>query len=153
MKRSQHNRIQLYHVEKYIIGCPFWDEALQEYATVDEGSVIHWTSEDKKETFYKRYFPDDIPDEWTKEEKDRSHGDGILGAEESITFFGYASRFFSKSSRLYWCTFDSCIRQLKEMSFDDAFPQCMIVDSPISTEIDLHLLQPVRKIKRILSSS
>jgi hypothetical protein len=153
MKRLQHNRIQLYHVEKYIIGCPFWDEALQEYATVDEGSVIHWTSEDKKEAFYVRYFPDDIPDEWNKEEKDRSHGDGILGSEESVTFFGYASRFFSKSSRLYWCTFDSCMCRLKEISFDEAFPQCMMTNHPISNEIDIRQLQPVRKIKRILSSS
>jgi hypothetical protein len=153
MKRSQHNRIQLYHVEKYMMGCPFWDEALSPYAEVDEGGVVHWKSEDKKEEFYHSYFPDDIPDEWTKEEKDRSHGDGILGSEESVSFFGYASRFFSRPSRLYWCPFDSCIRRLKEMPFDEAFPSCMITKTPIQNSINPILLHPVRKIKRTLTSS
>ena len=153
MKRSLHNRIQLYHVEKYIIGCPFWDDALQHYADIDDSGLIHWKSDDKKEEFYQDYFPDDIPDEWTQEEKDRSHGNGVLGTEETVTFFCYASRFFSKLSRLYWCSFDKGIRKLKEISFDEPFPECMIPQDSNSDVINTDLLQPVCKVKRIVLSS
>ena len=147
-KRSQHNQIQLHHVEKYIIGCPFWDEALELYAVLDDNGIILWKSEDDRESFYQCYFPDDIPDEWTKEEKDRSHGEGVLGKEESCTFFGYCSRFLSKPSRLYWTSFDSLLRSLKAIPFENPFPQCMI--RPICIQMnDISLLQPVRKIKRI----
>jgi hypothetical protein len=153
MKRSQHNRIQLHHVEKYMVGCPFWDEALQEYARVEECGTIVWNSEDEKETFYLRYFPDDIPDEWTKEEKEQSHGEGVLGIDETCTIFGYASRFLSKIGRLCWGSFDSYIHLLKQIPYDQPFPQCMMDTLIKRGDINLVLLQPVHKMKRIVSSS
>lgn len=150
-KYSQHNRIQLHHVEKYIIGCAFWEEALISYASIDEVGNIVWNSEEDREAFYVRYFPDDIPDEWTKEEKDRSHGEGVLGEEESCTFYGFCSRFLSKPSRLYWSSFESFLQFLKTVPFDEPFPQCMV--QPICIQIeDISLLRPVRKIKKIALS-
>jgi hypothetical protein len=84
--------------ETHLIGCPFWEEALSEYAMIDEGGV-HWNSE---EEFYHRYFPDDLPDEWTKAEKERSHGDGLLAPHETVHLGKYARRFLSQCARLAW---------------------------------------------------
>jgi hypothetical protein len=83
--------------ETHLIGCPFWEEALSEYAIIDNG--IHWNSE---EEFYHRYFPDDLPDEWTKAEKERSHGDGLLAPQETVHLGKYARRFLSQCARLAW---------------------------------------------------
>ena len=84
--------------ETHLIGCPFWEEALSEYAIID-AATIHWNSE---EQFYHRYFPDDLPDEWTKAEKERSHGDGLLAPQETVHLGKYARRFLSQYARLAW---------------------------------------------------
>ena len=81
-----------------MIGCPFWEEALSKYAIID-AATIHWNSE---EEFYHRYFPDDLPDEWTKAEKERSHGDGLLAPQETVHLGKYARRFLSQCARLAW---------------------------------------------------
>lgn len=86
--------------ETHLIGCPFWEEALSEYAVIDEG--VHWNSDDTMEQFYHRYFPDDLPDEWTKAEKERSHGDGLLAPQETVHLGKYARRFLSQCARLAW---------------------------------------------------
>jgi hypothetical protein len=54
------------------------------------------------EQFYHRYFPDDLPDEWTKAEKERSHGDGLLAPHETVHLGKYARRFLSQCARLAW---------------------------------------------------
>ena len=110
---SQYNVGQLHHVEKYLIGCPFWDEALVDYATVEESGVIQWQSEDAMEDFYDKYFPDDIPDEWTKNDKEVSHGSGVLGPDESVTFWKYAIHFLSRRARLAWGTTRRMLRRLE----------------------------------------
>jgi len=72
-------------------GCPFWEEH-------------RWTTEDEREAFYDRFFPDDPPDEWTLAEQQRSHGDGILapGDVTRCTMEKYARLFLSQPSRLAW---------------------------------------------------
>jgi hypothetical protein len=90
--------------ETHLIGCPFWEEAISEYALID-GLLIHWNSdpgEPSVEQFYDRYFPDDLPDEWTKAEKERSHGDGLLAPHETVHLGKYARRFLSQCARLAW---------------------------------------------------
>ena len=46
--------------------------------TMDEptGSVI-FPDDDTLEQFFDTYFPDDIPDEWSKEDQLKSHGRGV----------------------------------------------------------------------------
>jgi hypothetical protein len=53
-----------------------------------------WESDDQKEHFYDTYFPDDIPDEWSKEERGKSHGYGCLIGDEVPNFEKYARRWF-----------------------------------------------------------
>jgi hypothetical protein len=100
MRWAQSTVSQLNDIEPYMIGCPFWEEAISEYGTIE--STILWNSDDDREAFYQRYFPDDIPDEWTKSEKAKSHGEGILGPKESLTMVKYARSYLSKLSRFAW---------------------------------------------------
>jgi len=50
----------------------FWDSVAELYGgweAVQKDAVM-------REAFYEKYFPDDIPDEWSKEERAKSHGPG-----------------------------------------------------------------------------
>jgi len=100
MRWTQSTVSHLNNIEPHLIGCPFWEEAVFEYGTID--STILWNSDKDREAFYQRYFPDDIPDEWTKSEKAKSHGEGILGPNESLTMVKYARNYLSKWSRFAW---------------------------------------------------
>jgi len=76
-----------------IQGCPFWDEARAAYElSTDEG----------REAFYDRYVPDPIPDEWSKEEKEKSHGGGVLGPTESLSLAKFSRLYLSHDARLAW---------------------------------------------------
>lgn len=102
MSWSQDNTVELNHVEKYMC-CPFWDEVIGNYKRNGE-----WVSEDAEEAFYEEYFPDDIPDEWTRADKEKSHGKGLLKPgkglqpEETMTLAKYAKIHFTKPCRLAW---------------------------------------------------
>lgn len=64
-------------------GCRFWRLALEEAGvTVDEDTqAIAFPDDDAIEAFYQRYFPDDIPDEWSAEDQAKSHGRGCQDSE------------------------------------------------------------------------
>ena len=78
---SGHLVSQLHDVEKGIKGCPFWDDVLNEKDT---------------DTFYNTYFPDDIPDEWSAKDKEKSHR---IHKVESTMIQRYA---LTKPCRLNW---------------------------------------------------
>jgi hypothetical protein len=40
-----------------------------------------FATEDDFEAFYEEFFPDDIPDEWTAEEREKSHKGGVSSSE------------------------------------------------------------------------
>ena len=42
-----------------------------------------WETDDEKEEFYDTYFPADIPDEWSREDQEKSHGAPGFGTVES----------------------------------------------------------------------
>lgn len=142
MKWSQHNLVQLYQVEMYLMGCPFWDTALSEYAIIENDKII-WNSEETRCAFYQRYFPDDIPDEWTLAEKKKSHGDGVLGPTEQVTLCKYARSNFSSLSRLAWGSGAAALIALGKRSVDD----CALTNVVCSRvfPLDMRLLAPVHK--------
>ena len=51
-------------------GCTFWKEVMME-------SGGHFKDDDSLEKFYATYFPDDIPDEWSLADQQKSHGRGM----------------------------------------------------------------------------
>ena len=61
-------------------GCTFWQEALKTHGIItdEETGATEFPDDDMLETFYARYFPDDIPDEWSKQDQEKSHGRGCL---------------------------------------------------------------------------
>jgi hypothetical protein len=53
--------------------CAYWQSAIQEFEIRVENSDLV-LDDDRQEPFYESYFPDDIPDEWSLEERAKSHG-------------------------------------------------------------------------------
>lgn len=153
---SQQNFGKLHNVEKYIKGCPFWDDVLSEFIvsnnTIDND--IKWISEEKQEAFYNHYFPDDIPDEWSRIEKMKSHGDGVLGPTEKATIIKYTRSTFGKLTRLAWNTRSIILKHLEKFTEYDCNPLLVVesfgslVRRNISDEIKL---EPVHKKRIILS--
>lgn len=136
MKWSQSTVPQLGILEKGFIGCPFWEEAIAEYQLNDT-----WSSDDAREAFYDRYLVDDIPDEWTKAEKQKSHGDGLLGPNQSVRLAVYSRRF--SMARLIWNA--SPIVQAFLEKKDGCDPLDIIRWFPKPGEITNTLLRPIRR--------
>lgn len=101
LKWSQNTFKSLNDIESDLLGCPVWEEELDGYIKLVDGR-IQWKSDDAKEDWYETFFPDDIPDEWTKADKEKSHGDGILAPTESVTLLKYARIHLSKKARMAW---------------------------------------------------
>jgi hypothetical protein len=59
-------------------GCSFWKEiSIKIGLTVDaDTGTAHYPNDDVLEAFYEQYFPDDIPDEWSTADQEKSHGTG-----------------------------------------------------------------------------
>lgn len=86
MLQSNNTIKQLGEIEKQMLACPFWEEA------VGGKPWVEWET----------YFPDDLPDEWTRSEKEKSHGSGLLRANEKVTLWGYTKRYMIGRSYLVW---------------------------------------------------
>ena len=114
---------------------PFWDEH-------------KWTTEEEREAFYDRFFPDDPPDEWTLAEQQRSHGDGILSdigsdiGSAECTMEKYARLFLSHTSRLAWSTEN-------ETPLIGPYPGTIWVSVPPLQEVDAAFLVPVVRRLRV----
>jgi hypothetical protein len=149
-KWTQNTYSQLYNIEKYLIGCPFWDEVLTNYADVDNNGNIKWKSDDKMEEFYEQYFPDDIPDEWSKKDQQKSHGDGLLGPNNKPNICKFSRIFMSKMPYFAWNTTKLVNKYLESIDIPDCSYERIIqlYTTPISlTKEDLKKLEPVHKIK------
>ena len=131
--------------ETHLIGCPFWEEAISEYALID-GLIIHWNSE---EQFYDRYFPDDLPDEWTKAEKERSHGDGLLDPRDTTNLAKYARLFLSQCARLAWNSRPTVRAFLEQHPIRECHPTAIISLFPPITDTIIDWETPLRR-RRVL---
>lgn len=76
-------------------GCPFWTRVIEE--------EVPWLDDDRKEAFYDLYFPDDIPDEWSKAEQEKSHGFGCLINTEVPNYKKYIDKWLRRvPTRSIW---------------------------------------------------
>ena len=55
---------------------PYWDTVAEEFG----GWRPIYKNDESKEAFYELYFPDDIPDEWSRADQEKSHGLGLAFA-------------------------------------------------------------------------
>jgi hypothetical protein len=157
---SQQNFVKLNNVEKYMSGCAFWDEAVAEFCSDDrererEGEGIKWNSDESQDKFYERYFPDDIPDEWSRAEKLKSHGDGVLGPTEKVSVVKYTRVHFGKLCRLAWNTRSVVLKYLESIATIDCNVATIIESFNFSSNRPLNdkvKLEPVRKRLIVLSS-
>jgi hypothetical protein len=71
------NEKELWRLERPtgLWGSQFWDEAAEEFGG---WGAVRDGNGDSREAFYTHYFPDDIPDEWSRAERAKSHGSGVL---------------------------------------------------------------------------
>lgn len=145
LKWSQNTFKSLNDVESDLLGSPFWEEELDGYTKMIDGK-IQWKSDDAKEDWYETFFPDDIPDEWTKLDKEKSHGDGILGPNESVTLLKYARIHLSKKSRLAW-NYRTIIHTFLEGKAWD-HPSSIISLFPMIS-VKIGILVPLRRRVRI----
>jgi len=59
--------------------------------------------EEAYDAFYDVHFPTDIPDEWSRADREKSHGGGVLGIKEVPIYEKYLRRWFSTAtSRVLW---------------------------------------------------
>ena len=96
----------------------YWKPILQEYATDDSDLTFEWKSDVYKEGFYDTYFPcvnDDIPDEWSICEREKSHGRG-LGKTHSNALYHYCLRILKNTkTSFFWQPITN--EMLEEASF------------------------------------
>lgn len=60
-------------------GSPYWDAVAEEFG----GWRPIYKNDESKEAFYELYFPDDIPDEWSTGDQEKSHGLGFAFDEQT----------------------------------------------------------------------
>jgi hypothetical protein len=81
----------------------YWSCVLEHY--MNNG---HWKSDEHLESFYETYFPNDIPDEWSLQSREMSHGRGLgKPLEQGRTRFIYHTLQRSKSLELWNSKFKS----------------------------------------------
>lgn len=78
-------------------GSEYWDEVA---TGLDEERGWLAVKEDDmvRETFYDTHFPDDIPDEWSKAERAKSHGSGVLQRGAQATGVEWIRRWYGRGS-------------------------------------------------------
>lgn len=150
MKWSESTVSFLNSMENHLMGCPFWEEAITPYADINNGN-IQWKSYDTKESFYQIYLPDDHPDEWTKNDKNKSHGDGIMGPRDQFQLHKYVRLYLSHRSRLAWNK-QSIIQKIfegqqGEHPYDIITLLCKINEQKI--DIPSNQFQPVHRLTQI----
>ena len=136
----------------------------QKMSTIGELRSIHdllvaergIISDDALETFYASTFPDDIPDEWSLEDQEKSHGPGVLRTGEMLGMAKLGRTWFQAESRFAWGFYewvgeDRIIEhrqgedRLEEggpLDFQDIGENLNVGD----TDIVDALLEPVRKL-------
>ena len=113
-------------------GCPFWNRVLEEEAP--------WLEDERKEEFYDLYFPDDIPDEWSREDQEKSHGYGCLINKETPNEAKHRDRWFRDThARACWIQNSLLQKRCDVESWDEAYRQ------PWVEHVSTWCLIPVKK--------
>jgi hypothetical protein len=88
-------------------GSPFWERVLAEEEP--------WADDTKKEHFWETYFPDDIPDEWSLEDQQKSHGEGALIGDETPSYLKYSSKWFNQcETRSLWMGVSNALNSIEK---------------------------------------
>jgi hypothetical protein len=85
------------NLESTLSSSPYWQSILEDYQVNGD-----WKSDRYKEMFYNTYFPyaeDDIPDEWSSVDREKSHGRGH-GKTKAVALRQYINAILQNSQSL-----------------------------------------------------
>lgn len=85
MKKSESNISELYDSDTLIKNQSIYTYIISVFKSFDKFK----DNTDEYEKFYNKYFPDDIPEEWSLVEQAKSHGNGILDEDEKPSIKKY----------------------------------------------------------------
>jgi hypothetical protein len=80
MSRSMTNIQEIREPLTALYGSPYWDRVAEDFG----GWRPIYKNDEAKETFYDLYFPDDIPDEWSQTDQEKSHGAGLAFDDQTV---------------------------------------------------------------------
>lgn len=91
---NQSNLHEIREPFRYLRDSPYW-EGVREDIGVKWGTILK--NDDLKESFFDLYFPDDIPDEWSLQDQEKSHTYGLRanGATDEIQEKKHIRNFFA----------------------------------------------------------
>ena len=111
-------------------GSVYWDSVVEDIG----GWLAIRRDSDVRETFYETHFPDDIPDEWSKEDRGKSHGNGCLQPGGAVSIQRFLNTWFGRyRSEVIWGEFDSAIRNIHAESLGDI---SAIIGEPVALNLE-----------------
>jgi len=115
----------------------YWSAVLENFMAGDK-----WLSDDSKEDFYDTFFPDDIPDEWSEADREKSHGRG-LGREYMAGQQRFLDTLFKRSTTLgLWH------RKEIKMDFEELEIQEYYTNKYKDCKATLEALMPIKPVKK-----
>jgi hypothetical protein len=93
MLKNESNITELYKIDNIIKNQSIYEEIIKVFDTYEKFKEI----DDEYERFFEYYFPDDIPEEWSLAEQQKSHGNGILEKDEKPSIHKYFSIYVSNN--------------------------------------------------------
>jgi len=125
-------------LEQALLESPYWSTVLTQFHTGRE-----WISDDKKEAFYDLYFQDDIPDEWSLADREKSHGRG-LGRSVELGQKRFLETIFQKSRILGIWVQPNTVKFDLQWNLDKFYDTCY---SLCRESLDCHFpLEPVGRV-------
>ena len=110
-------------------GSFYWDSIADEYG----GWEAIRDEADMRELFYEQYFPDDIPDEWSREARLKSTGWGACQPDVKVCTEKFLRKWFGRSSSaVIWNEFDAAIKNIDAKKWDD-------IDAPVGSVVEINL--------------
>jgi hypothetical protein len=130
-------------LENALVGSQFWDE-------------LDWTSsDDAREEFFETYFTSDIPDEWSSNDRKKSHGYGVLPISDvnydMIRLNTFTRWFQSIPSKGLWLGIETAIKYMTEKMVESQQIDTAIQDAYEEADISKRVtLMNIRSVKRKL---
>ena len=138
---NQTTAAELRDIEPALSLSPFWRSR---FRTGDDGAI---------EAFYAAYFPDDIPDEWSLKDQEKSHGSGVLRSSQGLDLATLGRLWMTAESRYAWGFYEWSNGLELQMELE---PGCLLKHSDIGQLYRLEgtildpgveaLLEPIRKM-------
>jgi hypothetical protein len=107
MTVEESNLSDIYNSEELIKGQKVYNELVNIFGSFEAFKE----DSNRYDQFYSHFFHDDIPDEWSLEEQEKSHGKGILSVGEKPSFEKFFYIWVNKDSECFISEKDSILKE------------------------------------------